>query len=100
MHLKEEKWTSYSVLGCKIDLYFYDYKLAIENDEKGHKYRDIKHEIKRHKAIEKELDCKFIEINPEKESFNISKPINEVHRHITSQLKSLYLTRFQKYYSN
>ena len=78
----------------KIDLYFHDYKLAIENDEKGYKYRDIKHEIKRQKAIEKKLDCKFIEINLEKESFNISKPMNEVHRHITSQLKSLHLTRF------
>ena len=29
--------TQYSVLGYKIDLYFHDYKLAIEVDEKGHK---------------------------------------------------------------
>ena len=37
--------TQYSVLGYKIDVYFYDYKLAIEVDEKGHKDRDNNHEI-------------------------------------------------------
>ena len=33
--------TQYSVLGYKIDLYFCDYKLAIEVDERGHKNRSI-----------------------------------------------------------
>ena len=47
--------TQYSDLGFKTDLYFCDYKLAIEVDEKGHKYRDINHETERQKAIEKEL---------------------------------------------
>ena len=35
----ENMQTQYSVLGYKIDLYFHDYKLAIEIDEKGHKDR-------------------------------------------------------------
>ena len=33
--------TQYSVLGYRIDLYFYDYRLAIEIDEKGYKERNI-----------------------------------------------------------
>ena len=51
----ENMQTQYSDLGFKTDLYFCDYKLAIEVDEKGHKYRDINHETERQKAIEKEL---------------------------------------------
>ena len=31
--------TQYSVLGCRIDLYFHKYKLAIEDDELGHTNR-------------------------------------------------------------
>ena len=31
--------TQYKVLSYRIDLYFHDYKLAIENDEKGHSSR-------------------------------------------------------------
>ena len=57
--------TQYSVLGYIIDIYFYDYKLAIEVDEKGQKERNIGHEIKRQKAIEKELGFEFIRINPD-----------------------------------
>ena len=36
--------TQCSVLGYRIDLYFHDYKLAIEVDEKGHPDRKIDHE--------------------------------------------------------
>ena len=49
----ENRQTQCSVLGYRIDLYFHDYKLAIEIDEKGHKDRNIYHEIQ--KALEKEL---------------------------------------------
>ena len=31
--------TQYKVLSYRIDSYFHDYKLAIENDEKGHSGR-------------------------------------------------------------
>ena len=74
--------TRYSVLGYKHDLYFYDHKLAIEVDEKGRKHREIDHEIEKQKAIEKELDCKLIRVNRDKEDFNILKTIKEIHRHI------------------
>ena len=48
-------------------MYFHNYKLEIETDENGHKNRYIDCEIKRQKAIEQELDSKFIKIHPDKE---------------------------------
>ena len=59
----ENMQTQYSVLGYKIDLYFHNYKLAVEVDEKGHEDRNIHHEIKRQKALEKELSCEFFRSN-------------------------------------
>ena len=38
-----------------MDLYFHDYKLAIEINENGHSERNIDYEIKRQKLIEQEL---------------------------------------------
>ena len=73
--------TQYSVISHRIGLYFHDYKLAIEVDEKGHKDRNIDQEIKRRKATEKELGCEYIRINPDEENF-IFKAINEIHRQI------------------
>ena len=49
----ENMQNQYSVLGCRIDLYFHDYKLAVEVDERGHKDRSIDQEVKRQKALEK-----------------------------------------------
>ena len=43
----ENVQTRYSVLRYRIELYFHDYKLAIEVDEKGHEDRNIDHEIKK-----------------------------------------------------
>ena len=55
----------YTVLGYRIDFYFHDYKLPVEVDENGQKDKNIDHEIQRQKAIEKELGCEFIRINPD-----------------------------------
>ena len=41
----ENMQTQYNVSGYKIDLYFHDYRLAIEIDEKGHKDRNTNDEI-------------------------------------------------------
>ena len=49
----ENMQTQDNVLGYKIDLYFYDYRLAVEIDEKAHKDRNIDHEIERQKVLEK-----------------------------------------------
>ena len=80
----------YSVLGYKINLSFHKHKLAIEVDELGHAERNLGNEIERQKALEKELDCVFIRINPDEENFNIFKEINKMHRH------NHWLMMFQK----
>ena len=41
----ENMKTQYSVLEYRIDLYFHDYKLALEVDEKGHKDRNIDNSV-------------------------------------------------------
>ena len=57
-------------------------KLAVEFDEKGHKNRNIDHEIKKQKALEKEPGCEFIRINPDEKDFDIFKTIIEINRQI------------------
>ena len=79
--------TQYSVLGSRIDFYFNEYKLAVEVDELGHAGRNINNEIERQKALEKELNCVFIRINPDEKDFNIFKEINKIHRHIKKPFK-------------
>ena len=78
--------TQYSVLDYRIDLYFHKYKLAIEVNKLGHTDRNINHEIERQKALEKELKCVFIKINPDKKDFNIFKEISKIHRHILKKI--------------
>lgn len=70
----ENMETQYSVLSYRNDLYFNNYKLAIQVDEFGHSDRNIDDEIKKQKAIHERLDCKFITINLEERDCNISKP--------------------------
>ena len=62
---RENMQNEYEILGCRVDLYFHDYKLAIEVDKFGHSDRNIDYEIKRQNAIEKELGCIFNRINPD-----------------------------------
>ena len=77
------------VLGYRIDAYFLKHKLAIEVDERGHNDRDFEYEIERQKALEKELDCKFIRVNPARESFNIFNEISRIHHHIIKSEKKI-----------
>ena len=76
----EDMQTQYTVIGYKIDLYFHEYKLAIEVDELGHTNRNINNEIERQKALEKELNCVFIRINLDEKDLN---EINKICRHVT-----------------
>ena len=62
---RKNRKTQYSAIGYRIDVYFHDYKLAIEIDENGQSDRDIDCEVKRQKAIVQELGCKFIRIDPD-----------------------------------
>ena len=83
----EDMQTQCSVLGYRIDLYFLKYKFAIEVDELGHADRNLSNETERQKALEKELDCLVIKINPDGKNFNIFKEINKIHRHIKKSTK-------------
>ena len=42
---RENMQTQYSLLGIRVDLYFHDYELAIENGENGHSDKNIDYEI-------------------------------------------------------
>ena len=63
----------YTVLGCRIDLYFYEHNFAIEIDDLGHNDRNTDYEIKRKSEIEKELNCVFIRANPDAADFNMNR---------------------------
>ena len=54
----------------RIDIYFTEYSLAVEIDEKGHTDRDLIFEQKRQEALEKKLNCKFIRINTSRENYD------------------------------
>ena len=83
----EDMQTQYIVLGYRTDLYFHEYKHAIEVDELGHNDRNIYYEIQRQRILERELDCVFFRINPDAIDFNIFKEINKIHRHINKLTK-------------
>ena len=62
----EHMQTQYTVIGYRIDLYFHEYKLAIEVDELGHNDRNIDYEIQRQRATEKEPVVCLLELIPMK----------------------------------
>ena len=92
----ENMQTQHTVLGYKIDLYFHKYKLAIEIDELGHNDKNIDYEIKRQKALERELNCVFIRINSEAVDFNIFREINKIHRKIKKSSKKSLIEKILK----
>ena len=88
--------TQYTVIDCRIDVYFHKHKLAIEADELGHTDRNLNYEIERQKALERELDCVFIRINPDEKDFSIFKEINKIHRHIKKSTKKSLIDDLSK----
>ena len=64
-------------------MYVPKYKLAIEVDELEHCTRDIKAEIKRQQKKEKELNFKFIRIDPSGENFNIIDEYSRITDYMT-----------------
>ena len=79
---RENMQTQYIVLGYRINLYFHEYKLAIEVDELGHNDRNNDYEIQRQQALERESNCVFIRINPNAVDFTIFREINKIRRNI------------------
>ena len=67
----EDMQTKCTVIG--INLCFYKYNLATDVDELGHNDRNITYEIQRQQALERELNCVFIRINPDAVDFSIFK---------------------------
>ena len=92
----EDMQTQYTVIGYRIDLYFHKYNLAIEVDELGHNDRNITYEIQRQQALERELNCVFIRINPDAIDFNIFKEINKIHRHIKRSSRESLIDKISK----
>ena len=66
----------------KINVYFSEYNLAVEVDEKGHTDRDLIFEKERQEALEKKFDCKFIRTNPNKENYDVFYEIGRIETFI------------------
>ena len=67
----------------RIDVYFTEYFLAVEIDEKGHTDRDLIFEEKRQKALEKKLNCTFIRINTSKENYDADYEASRIQTFIS-----------------
>ena len=72
----------YTFLGYRINLYFYEWKLAIEIDELVHNDRNTDFETKREREIKNELNCVFIRTNPDAANFNINELNNQIFKQI------------------
>jgi len=68
----------YQVNKYRIDLYFPEYKLAIEVDELNHENRNTLYENERQTYLEKNLGCEFIRFNPDEKNFNIGNVIKKI----------------------
>ena len=79
----------------RINVYFTEYLLAVDIDEKGHTDRDVIFEEKRQKALEKKLGCKFIRINTSKEGYDADYETSGIQIFI-SKFKDRQLKNFNK----
>ena len=92
----EDMQTQCTVIGYRVDLYFHDYKLAIEVDELVHNDGNIDYEIQRQKASELELNCVFIKIIPDEKDFNVFRQLNKIHRCIKKSSKKSLIGKISK----
>ena len=79
----------------RIDVYFTEYLLAVEIDEKKHADIDLIFEDKRHKALEVKLVCKFIRINTSKEGYDADYEASRIQTFI-SKFKDRQLKKLNK----
>ena len=77
----EEMISQKCIDGYFIDLYFTEYKLAIECDENDHIHNSLCDEKFREICISKN-DITFIRYNPDDINFDIHKVINRIYMHI------------------
>ena len=86
MNMKEKICKLNTPLQATQLIFIFINKLPTEVDELSHVDGNLNNETERQKALEKELNCVFIRINPDEKDFNIFKEINKIYRHNT-QLK-------------
>ena len=67
----------------RIDIYFTEYFLAIEIDEKDHTDRDLIFEEKRQKALEEKPYCEFIRINTSRENYDVDYEASRIKTFIS-----------------
>jgi hypothetical protein len=91
--------TQYNIDNYNIELYFPDYKLAVEYeitmyinnslDSDAKLQYEITHEkkVKREQYIKKKLQCTFIKFNSDSKNFCIFNLINKIQTHITNYIK-------------
>lgn len=98
-HSKEQVWIGallkafecetiepqFNIGSYRIDLYFPDYKIAVECDEFGHSDRTQSEEIGRQLYIENRLSCDFVRFNPDAKDFDIFQVIGRINRMIKNQ---------------
>ena len=73
----------------KIDLYFEEYKIAVECDELHHNNTtNIQNDIKRQEIIEENLGCKFIRFRPYEKDFDIFILLNKINDEINTSIKN------------
>ena len=76
-------------ISFETDIYFSEYSLAVEIDKKGDD-RDIIFEVKRQKALEKELKCKFIKINANNDlDYKLGDMYTFIHEFKNNRIKEL-----------
>ena len=66
-------------MDCYIDLYFPEYRLAIEIDEKRHLDRDENKEEEIENKTKETLKCRFFRINPDREKFAVFVEIHKIY---------------------
>ena len=70
-------------IAFRVDVYFSEDNVSVELDEKGHTDKDSIFEKKRQEALEKNIDCKFITTNPNKEDYDVFYEIGRMQRFIS-----------------
>ena len=90
----EDIQIQYTVLGYRINLYFYEYKLAIEINELGHNDRNTDYEIKRQREIEEELN--LVRTNPDAADFNMNRLKSQIYKHIIKSKEEKLNSKFAK----
>ena len=82
--------TQFYVLEHQFEMHFHDQKPATECNKKGHVDRDTDYEVRRQRAIEKEMGCEIKRFSPDDLDFDIFKKINKIHHHHERNVKEEY----------